>query len=46
MWGTEYENETEIETKKRVFLNMPKASGHIHEFQMVANYILFISNKM
>ncbi len=34
------ENETELETKKRVFLDMPKASGRTLEFQIVSNYIL------
>ena len=34
------DSETELETKKRVYLNMPKASGQIRDFQIVANYIL------
>lgn len=34
------ENETDLETKKRVFLNMPQASGNIREFQLAATYIL------
>ena len=32
--------ETDLETKKRVFLNLPKASGPVADFQVVANYIL------
>lgn len=35
-----YEGETELETKKRVFLNLPKASGQVRDFQIAANYIL------
>jgi lipopolysaccharide cholinephosphotransferase len=34
------DGETELETKKRVFLNMPKADGAVRDFQIVANYIL------
>lgn len=34
------DDETDLETKKRVFLNLPKASGQIADFQLVANYIL------
>ena len=34
------DGETELETKKRVFLNLPKADGSIREFQLAANYIL------
>lgn len=34
------ENETDLETKKRVFQSMPKASGNTRDFQIVANYIL------
>ncbi len=34
------DKETDLETKKRVFLNLPKASGQVADFQFVANYIL------
>lgn len=34
------DGETDLETKKRVFLNMPKASGKLAELQKGANYIL------
>ncbi len=34
------DGETDIETKKRVFLNMPKASGQIADMQFASNYIL------
>ena len=34
------DGETELETKKRVFLNMPKASGETRDYQIAANYIL------
>ena len=34
------EGEAELDTKKRVFLNMPKASGEVHDFQCAADYIL------
>ena len=34
------EGETDLETKKRVFLNLPKASGQIADFQFASNYIL------
>lgn len=34
------DGEAEIDTKKRVFLNMPKASGQIRDFQIATNYIL------
>lgn len=34
------EGETELETKKRIFLNMPKASGQVRDFQIASNYIL------
>ena len=34
------DQETDLETKKRVFMNMPKASGNIRDIQIVANYIL------
>lgn len=32
--------ETELETKKRVFLNLPKADGTLRDFQLASNYIL------
>ena len=34
------ESETELDTKRRVFLDMPKAKGETREFQIVSNYIL------
>ena len=34
------DGETDLETKKRVFLNFPKASGRVADFQFVANFIL------
>ena len=34
------DGETDLETKKRVFLNLPKASGETANFQLAANYIL------
>lgn len=34
------ENETELDTKRRVFLDMPKTKGETREFQIVSNYIL------
>lgn len=34
------DGETDLETKKRVFLQMPKASGRIRDFQVASNYIL------
>lgn len=34
------ENETELDTKRRVFLDMPKPKGETREFQIVSNYIL------
>lgn len=34
------ENETIEETKKRVFLNMPKASENLRKIQLINNYIL------
>ena len=34
------EGETDSDTRKRVFLNLPKASGRTGDFQFVANYIL------
>ena len=34
------EGETELETRKRVFLNFPKARGPVADFQFAANYIL------
>jgi len=34
------EGETELETKKRVLMNLPKVEGDIRSFQIVANYIL------
>lgn len=32
--------ESELETKKRVFMELPQASGRIRDFQIAANYIL------
>ena len=32
--------ETDLETKKRIFLDLPKASGRVRDFQIAANYIL------
>jgi len=32
--------ETDLETKQRVYLNLPKASGWIADFQFASNYIL------
>ena len=34
------DGETDLETKKRVFMNLPKASGRVAECQFAANYIL------
>ncbi len=34
------DNETDLETKKRVYLNLPKASGRVADFQFASNYIL------
>ncbi len=34
------EGETDMETKKRVFLNLPKASGQVADIQLADNYIL------
>ena len=34
------EAETDLETRKRVFLHFPKASGSVADFQFAANYIL------
>ena len=34
------DGETDLETKKRVFLDLPKASGRVADCQMVLNYIL------
>lgn len=34
------EGENDLDTKKRVFLELPKAGGRIQDFQVVANYIL------
>lgn len=34
------EGETDLETKKRVFRSLPKASGSIADFQFASNYIL------
>lgn len=34
------ENETIMDAKKRIFLNMPKAEGTLREIQIVNNYIL------
>lgn len=34
------DGESEMETKQRVFLNLPKAGGIVRDFQSVANYIL------
>lgn len=34
------DNESELDLKKRVFLNMPKASGDLRVFQVCSNYIL------
>ena len=34
------DGETDQETKKRVFLNLPKASGRVADYQTAANYIL------
>ncbi len=34
------DGETDLETKKRVLLNLPKASGRVGDFQMASNYIL------
>lgn len=34
------DNETDIETKKRIFLNLPRASGKVRDFQIGSNYIL------
>ncbi len=34
------DGETDLDTKKRVFLNLPKASGRVADCQMVLNYIL------
>ena len=33
-------DETDLETKKRVFLNLPKASGQLADVQLVSDYIL------
>lgn len=33
-------NETDLETRKRVMLNLPKASGKLADFQFASNYIL------
>ena len=34
------DGETDLDTKKRVFLNMPKASGLVSDVQFASNYIL------
>ena len=34
------DQETDLETKKRVFLSLPKASGRVADYQYAANYIL------
>lgn len=39
-WLQHLDGETDLDTKKRAFLNMPKASGRIVDFQFVSNYIL------
>lgn len=38
--------ETEMETKQRVLLGLPKASGRIADFQLVSNYILMRVKKI
>ncbi len=35
-----FENETDLETKKRIFLSLPRAGGCVADFQKVSNYIL------
>ena len=40
------DGETDYETKKRVFRNLPKASGETADFQFAANYILSRVNQI